>query len=91
MLHVFDATVMPPKQGVSIAVRDDPGWITFSLDGRYAYPSTGEIIDTRTKKIITALKDETGRDVHSEKLVEIVFDDGKPVRAGDQFGLGKKR
>jgi hypothetical protein len=91
MLHVFDATVMPPKQGVSIAVRDDPGWITFSLDGRYAYPSTGEIIDTRTKKIITALKDETGRDVHSEKLVEIVFDNGKPVRAGDQFGLGKKR
>ena len=32
-LHMFDATVMPPKQVASIAVRDQPGWITFSLDG----------------------------------------------------------
>ena len=38
-------------------MRDQPGWITFSLDGRYAYPSTGEVIDT-TKKIVAALKDE---------------------------------
>ena len=38
---------MPPKQVASIELRDQPGWITFSLDGRYAYPSTGEVIDTR--------------------------------------------
>ena len=44
-VHVFDATVMPPKQVASIKVRDEPGWVTFSLDGRYAYPSTGEVID----------------------------------------------
>ena len=51
-MHVFDATVMPPTQVTSIQLRDQPGWITFSLDGRYAYPSTGEVIDTATKKII---------------------------------------
>ncbi len=90
-LHIFDATVMPPKLTSSIKVRDQPGWITFSIDGRFTYPSTGEVIDTHTKKIITALKDETGREVHSEKLVEIVFDGDKPVRAGDQFGKGAKR
>ncbi len=39
-LHLFDNAVMPPKQVASIEVRDEPGWITFSLDGRYAYPST---------------------------------------------------
>jgi hypothetical protein len=88
-MHVFDATVMPPKQTVSIGLREQPGWITFSLDGRYAYPSTGEIIDTKTKKIITALQDEKGRPVHSEKIVEIVFRDGTPIRTGDQFGLGR--
>ena len=33
-LHIFDATVMPPKQVATISVRDQPGWITFSLDGR---------------------------------------------------------
>ena len=41
-------------------MREQPGWITFSLDGKLAYPSTGEVIDTATKKIITALADETG-------------------------------
>ena len=76
-LHIFDATVMPPKKIASVAVRDQPGWITFSLDGRYAYPSTGEVIDVKTRKIIIALTDEEGREVHSEKVVEIVFLNGR--------------
>src|SRR4029077_17649338 len=49
-IHVFDAAVMPPKQVAEIKLRDQPGWITFSIDGRYAYPSTGEVIDTRSRK-----------------------------------------
>jgi DNA-binding beta-propeller fold protein YncE len=90
-VHVFDATQSPPKQVSSVALREQPGWVTFSLDGRYAYPSTGEVVDTKTKKIVAALKDEKGREVHSEKMVEIVFKDGVPVRAGDQFGLGRAK
>jgi hypothetical protein len=90
-LHVFDATVMPPKQIATIALRDQPGWITFSMDGRFAYPSTGEIIDTRTREILTILQDEHGRTVQSEKVVEIVFAGGSPVRTGDQFGIGRRR
>jgi hypothetical protein len=88
-MHVFDNTVTPPKQITSVKLREQPGWITFSIDGKLAYPSTGEVIDAKTKKIVTALADETGRQVHSEKLLEIVFVSGKPVRAGDQFGLGR--
>jgi DNA-binding beta-propeller fold protein YncE len=91
MMHVFDNTVMPPKQIKSLKLREQPGWITFSLDGRHAWPSTGEIFDIKTKKIIAALTDETGRQVHSEKIVQIDFANGKPVRTGDQFGLGRKR
>ena len=90
-VHIFDATVMPPKQLASIALRDQPGWITFSMDGRYAYPSTGEVIDTKTREILTVLQDENGRTVQSEKVVEIVFSAGRPVRSGDQFGIGRKR
>ena len=90
-VHVFDATVMPPKQVTTLKLREQPGWVTFSIDGRYAYPSTGEVFETRTKRMVAALADETGRQVHSEKLLEIVFDGGKPVRAGDQFGIGAKR
>jgi hypothetical protein len=91
MLHVFDATVMPPKQTTSIKVRDQPGWITFSIDGRRVYSSSGEVIDAGTKKIIATLEDETGRHVGSEKVVEVVFRNGKPIRSGDQFGIGGKR
>jgi DNA-binding beta-propeller fold protein YncE len=91
MLHVFDATVMPPKQTTSIKVRDQPGWITFSIDGRRVYSSSGEVIDARSKKIVATLEDEAGRHVGSEKVLEIIFRNGKPVRAGDQFGLGAKR
>ncbi len=88
-VHVFDLTQQPPKQIASLKLREQPGWVTFSLDGRYAYPSTGEVFDVKSKTIVTAIKDETGREVHSEKMVEIVFKDGVPVRTGDQFGLGR--
>jgi hypothetical protein len=88
-LHIFDAAVSPPEQGQSIALREQPGWITFSRDGTFAYPSTGEIIDAKSRKIIAALSDEEGRPVHSEKMLEIDFRDGKPSETGDQFGLGR--
>ena len=89
-MHVFDNTVMPPKQIASIKVREQPGWITFSRDGRFAWPSTGDVIDVKTKKIVQTLMDEEGREVHSEKIVEIIWIDGVPVWVGDQFGLGRK-
>jgi DNA-binding beta-propeller fold protein YncE len=88
-VHVFDNTIEPPKQTVSIALREEPGWVTFSLDGKLAYPSTGEVIDTASKQIVTALADEERRPVHSEKMMEVDFREGVPVAAGDQFGVGR--
>jgi sugar lactone lactonase YvrE len=90
-VHVFDVTVDPPKQGVSLSLREQPGWVTFSLDGRYAYPSTGDVFDVKTKKRVAGLMDENGKEVHSEKMVEIDFRGGVPVAAGDQFGVGRKK
>ncbi len=87
-LHIFDNTVTPPKQVTSLAVRDEPGWVTFGIDGRYAYPSTGEVIEAKTRKTVAVLTDEAGAAVQSEKLLEIDFAGGRPVRAGNQFGLG---
>lgn len=88
-VHIFDNRTLPPKQTVSIALRDQPGWVTFSLDGKYAYPSTGEVIDVARKEIVATLAGETNQAVHSEKMIEIHFKNGKPVRNGDQFGLGR--
>ena len=90
-LHVFDATVTPPRLIDSIKVRDEPGWITFSLDGTFAYPSTGDIIEVSSRKHVGGLTDETGAAVQSEKRVEIQFETTTKsvLRTGDQFGLGR--
>jgi len=80
-VYVFDVTARPPKQIASIPIfdrpeaRPHPGWITFSLDGRYAYPDGGVVIDTATKKV-------TARIPTSEKLIEIDFQGGRAVAAG---------
>jgi len=90
-MRVFDATVMPPKLKTSVKLRDEPGWISWSIDGKTAYPSTGDVIDVASKRVVGQLTDENGVAVESEKLLEITFSGGKPVQAADQFGKGKKR
>jgi DNA-binding beta-propeller fold protein YncE len=80
-VYVFDVSAASPTQIASIPVFQDPkerphpGWITFGLDGRYAYPDGGVVIDTRTKQVVARIPT-------SEKLIEIDFQDGKAVRAG---------
>jgi len=88
-IHIFDLTGPTPRQSGGVALRDMPGWITFSLDGRLAYPSTGDVVDVRTRLIVATLQDENGAPVQSEKLLEVDFKDGQPVRAGNQFGVGE--
>ncbi|MBS1663853.1 MAG: YncE family protein [Bacteroidetes bacterium] len=88
-VHVFSLKGGKARQMQTIKVREQPGWITFSIDGKYALPSTGEVIDAKTKAVVTALKDEKGAPVESEKMVEVQFEGGKPVKAGDQFGIGR--
>jgi DNA-binding beta-propeller fold protein YncE len=89
-MHIFDLSSMPPRQVASLPLRDEPGWITFSIDGQYAYPSTGDVVEVATRKIVTGLTDENGTAVQSEKMVEIDFAGTQPIRTGDQFGLGRK-
>jgi hypothetical protein len=85
-VHVFSAAE-PYQQLTTIPVQDMPGWITFSIDGKYVYPSGGEVIETKTRKIISTLQDEFHNSVASEKMVEIDFEGKRAVKAGDQFGI----
>ncbi len=87
-IHVFSAEP-PYQQQTSIPLSDMPGWITMSLDGQYAFASSGEIINVKTRDIVTTLKDEFHNTVSSEKMVEVHLSDGKAVFAGDQFGIGR--
>ena len=89
-LHVFK-NEPPYQQLTTIPLQDMPGWISFSLDGKYAYPSSGEVIDVKTRKVLLTLKDEHNNSVGSEKMLEIQFNGNKPAKAADQFGLGYVR
>jgi DNA-binding beta-propeller fold protein YncE len=89
-LHVFK-NQPPYQQLTTIPLQDMPGWITFSVDGKYAYPSSGEVIDVKTRKVLLTLTDEFNNSVGSEKMLEIQFNGNKPVKAADQFGLGYVR
>jgi hypothetical protein len=88
-VHVFDNAIDPPAQRASIKLREQPGWVLFSLEGVFAYLSTGEVVDVGSKKIVASLADEKGNAVHSEKMLEIHWQGDKVIRVGDQFGVGR--
>jgi DNA-binding beta-propeller fold protein YncE len=81
-LHVFDAGIYPPAPLAAIELSAQPRAITFSVDGRYAYTSTGEVVDTAIRKITGRLEDTEHATVSSEHLIEIDFLDGRPIRSG---------
>jgi DNA-binding beta-propeller fold protein YncE len=80
-VFVYDATMMPPKHIADVPIFAKPeeqpkhGWISFSLDGKFAYPDGGAVIDTGTKQVVARIPT-------SEKLIEIDFLNGKPVKSG---------
>jgi len=58
-----------------IKLRRKNGWISFSVDGKYCDTSSGDVIDTKTRQVVAQL-------VESEKLVEVCFENGRPVAGG---------
>lgn len=81
-VHVFDATQMPPKQIASVPLTYGSGWINFSIDGRYVYPGSGDVIEARTRK-------KVGTIASSKRFLEIDFANGVPIRDGDIYGVGR--
>jgi len=85
-IHIFSNTD-DPKEIATIDSVAGPGpfWLTFGLDEKYAYASSGDIIDIKTHKVVGAMKDEYGRSIYSEKLLDITFDGGHAQRVSNQF------
>lgn len=85
-----DGSGVPPKETghVDLSIGGH-GWITFSLDGRYAWCHTPDVIDAKTRQIVATLKDENGKTVCGSKFFEAVFRDGKVTAVSDQFGVGR--
>ncbi len=68
---------------------NQPGWIMSSIDGKYLYPESGEIIDVTAKKVIGNLIGANGHYVHSRFALAVEVRDGTVVRVGDQQGVGR--
>jgi DNA-binding beta-propeller fold protein YncE len=84
-LHVFDARGLPDQKPVKVAtirLANAPQWVTFSLDGRFAYASTGDVIDTATRKPVASIAPR------SSKLLEVDVRGGDVVRVASRHGLG---
>ncbi len=84
-LFIFDATKMPPVENGHIDLSmGGHGWITFSLDGRFAWCHTPDVIDARTRKVVATLRDEQGHPFASSKFIEVHFRRTRPLRIRSQ-------
>jgi hypothetical protein len=88
---VYDNTGEWPKLDLTKSVKTEApnGWITMGLDGKLAYMASGDVVDVKTHKIVGLLRDEYGRHMDSEKVLDLEFDlNGKMVRKINEFAIG---
>jgi hypothetical protein len=86
-IRIFSNTEDPKE----IDAIDTPGgsyWLTIGLDGKQMYSSSGDVIDVKTHKIVGQMKDEYGRPLQSEKMLDMTFIDGHLQRVSNQFANG---
>ena len=89
-IHVFDITVSPPRHIHDVRLSyTHPHWVTFTINGDFAYPSgpklggrPTDVIDTSTYARVTSIGP-------SEDLLEVDVEHGRIVRVGNQFGVGR--
>jgi hypothetical protein len=62
------------------------------LDGKLAYMASGDVVDVKTHKIVGLLRDEYGRHMDSEKVLDMAFDlNGHLSRTVNEFAIGNPK
>jgi hypothetical protein len=89
-IYVYNMNGKSDKPTFRAKIQDhrESGWITCGIDGTRMYPASGTVFDTNSLRQITRLRDEAGRLVYSEKMMEVRFENGKVVQIGDQWCNG---
>lgn len=90
-VHVFDVSGLPasrPRLMANIKLEHAPAhddWLQHSRNGRYVYVGhSGDVIDTRTRKIVDFLPPLRG----SGDSLEIDWLRGRPVATTNRYGVG---
>jgi hypothetical protein len=74
---------------VSMKSRRGAHWVTFDIQGDYAYVAPNKSSDDATEIFDAHTHKSVGLIGSSEEMMEIDFADGKVSRVGDQFGVGR--
>jgi len=88
---VYDNTGEWPRLDLTKSIKTEApnGWITMGLDGKLAYMASGDVVDVKSHKIVGQLRDEYGRHMDSEKVLDLAFDlSGHLVRKVNEFAIG---
>jgi DNA-binding beta-propeller fold protein YncE len=90
-VHVFDMTAMPPRQAALVRVSNSsPHWVTFDIDGRFAYVSGRKGAGEPTDVIDAHTYQRDGDLSASEDLLEVDIDATGVAAVGNQFGVGRQ-
>jgi hypothetical protein len=74
---------------VSMKSRRGAHWVTFDIEGEYAYVAPNKSSDDATEIFDAHTRKSVGLIGSSEDMIEIDFAHGKVSRVGDQYGVGR--
>ena len=92
--HIYVWNMRDPMAPVlaerlSMKSRHGAHWVTFDIEGNYAYIAPNKSSDDATEIFDAHTHKSVGLIGSSEDMIEIDFADGKVSRVGDQFGVGR--
>ena len=92
--HVYIWSMRDPMapvlaERVDMKSRRGAHWVTFDIQGQYAYVAPNKGSDDATEIFDAHTHKPAGLIGSSEDMIEIDFADGKVSRVGDQYGVGR--
>jgi 6-phosphogluconolactonase (cycloisomerase 2 family) len=92
--HIYVWSMRDPMapvlvERISMKSRHGAHWLTFDIEGNYAYVAPNKSSDDPTEIFDAHTHESVGLIGSSEDMIEIDFADGKVSRVGDQYGLGR--
>jgi hypothetical protein len=92
--HIYVWSMRDPMapvlaERVSLKSRRGAHWLTFDIEGNYAYVAPNKSSDDATEIFDAHTHKSLGLIGSSEDMIEIDFADGKVSRVGDQYGVGR--
>ena len=92
--HIYVWSMRDPMapvlaERVSLKSRRGAHWLTFDIEGNYAYVAPNKSSDDATEILDAHTHQSLGLIGSSEDMIEIDFADGKVSRVGDQYGVGR--